>query len=191
MNEISLDLDATTGTGTISWQEQLVRHERWLRTVILARSNEPQSVDEIFQEVAAAAIAQKAPLKDATKIAPWLYQLAVRQSLMYRRKLGRRRKHQQIYAERTEHVTQDNQTVDPLQYLLADERREMVRLALSKLNPRDAEMLLLKYTENWNYQMIGEHLAMSRSAVESRLHRARQKMRTELAKLNVVEPTKK
>ena len=82
-------------------------------------------------------------------------------------------------------------TIDPLQYLLADERRKMVRLALSKLNPRDAEMLLLKYTENWNYQIIGEHLGMTRSAVESRLHRARQKMRTELAKLNVVEPPKK
>ena len=168
-----------------------MRHERWLRTVILARSNEPQSVDEIFQEVAAAAIAQKAPLKDATKIAPWLYQLAVRQSLMYRRKLGRRKKHQQIYAQQTEENTHATRTIDPLQYLLADERRKMVRLALSKLNPRDAEMLLLKYTENWNYQMIGEHLGMTRSAVESRLHRARQKMRTELAKLNVVEPPKK
>ena len=66
-------------------------------------------------------------------------------------------------------------------WLLAQERRQLVRKALSHLEPRDAEMLLLKYTESWSYQQIAEHLGVSRSAVESRLHRARRRMRDELA----------
>jgi len=41
--------------------------------------------------------------------------------------------------------------------------------------------LLLKYTENWSYQQIAAHLGISHSAVEARLHRARRKLRAELA----------
>jgi RNA polymerase sigma-70 factor (ECF subfamily) len=47
-------------------------------------------------------------------------------------------------------------------------------------------MLLLKYTEDWSYRDISQHLGLSTSAVEARLHRARQKMRRELTK---VDPT--
>ena len=40
---------------------------------------------------------------------------------------------------------------------------------------------MLKYTENWRYQQIAAHLGISQSAVEARLHRARRKLRAELA----------
>jgi RNA polymerase sigma-70 factor (ECF subfamily) len=58
---------------------------------------------------------------------------------------------------------------------------------LSRLAPRDAEILLLKYTENWNYHQIAAHLGISHAAVEARLHRARARMRQELAALDVIE----
>ena len=76
---------------------------------------------------------------------------------------------------------------DPLDWLLADERRQMIRLALARLPERDAEMLLLKYTENWSYHQIAAHLGVSHSAVEARLHRARRRLRGELAALKVIE----
>ena len=170
----------------IDWRAELDRHSRWLRTVIAARCGESQAVDEIFQETAAAAVAQKSPLADATKAAPWLYQIAVRQSLMYRRKQGRKRKLEQAYAERAEPLINERQPESPLSWLLADERRTLIRRAMSALNPRDAEMLMLKYTEGWSYRQIAGHLGLSESAVESRLHRARQKLRQQLSKLDVV-----
>lgn len=172
---------------SIDWQSQLQQHERWLRTVIMARCGEPQAVDEIFQEVSAAAVEQKSPISDASKVGAWLYQLAVRQSLMYRRKAGRRRKLQRNYAERGFPLTEHRHPGDPLQWLLADERRQMIRKALKQLNPRDAELLLLKYTENWSYKQIATHLDLTPSAVESRLHRARQRMRQVLTAAKVVE----
>ncbi len=98
----------------VDWQAELDRHRRWLRTVVLARAGEPQAVDEIMQEVALAAVTQKSPIRDVGRIAPWLYQLAVRQSLMYRRKLGRKRRLEQRYAERAGGVTQPTQSLDPL-----------------------------------------------------------------------------
>ena len=61
----------------IDWQVTLAQHDRWLRTVAVARVRERQAVDEVMQEVALAAVKQAAPLADHTKVAPWLYRLVV------------------------------------------------------------------------------------------------------------------
>jgi RNA polymerase sigma-70 factor (ECF subfamily) len=171
---------------TIDWPAALAQHDRWLRTVALARLHEPQAVDEVLQEVALAAVRQAAPIADASKVAPWLYRLALRQSLLYRRKCGRRRRLVDRYGERLRDGGR-GELADPLGWLLAEERREQIRRALAVLAPRDAEILLLKYTENWNYHQIAAHLGVSHSAVEARLHRARRRLREELAAVNVIE----
>jgi len=173
-----------------NWEEALRENQRWLRCVILARVGEPQAVDEVFQEVSLAAVSQRAPLADPSKVGPWLYQLAVRQSLMYRRKAGRRRKLVDRYVERLpggDGRDGDGRAEDPLAWLLADERRKLVRQALASLARRDAEILLLKYTEDWSYIQLAEHLGIGHSAIEARLHRARQRLRSELVQLEVVE----
>jgi RNA polymerase sigma factor (sigma-70 family) len=171
----------------IDWQAALAQHDRWLRTVVRARLGEPQAVDEVMQEVSLAAVAGRAPLADPTKVAPWLYRLAVTQSLLYRRKQGRRRKLTDRYARRRQPREEDCREPDPLEWLLAEERREQTRAAVARLPRRDAEILLLKYTEDWSYRELAEHLGISQSAVEARLHRARKRLRTQLAALNVVE----
>jgi len=172
----------------IDWTVAFAQHTRWLRTVVLARVREPQAVDDVLQEVALAAIKQQAPLADAAKLAPWLYRLAVLQALLYRRRCGRRRGLQGRYAERLERGDIEfSPPPEPLHWLLAEERGELVRQAISRLAGRDAEILLLKYTESWNYHQIATHLGIGHAAVEARLHRARGRLRQELAALNVVE----
>lgn len=176
------DSDADSGRfgqSPIDWQAALKAHDRWLRTVVYTRLREPEAVDEVMQEVALAAVRQAAPLADPSKVAPWLYRLAVRQALLYRRKCGRRRRLTARYADRlapTEAVTRN-----PLDWLLHSERCQQVRKALSRLSARDSEILLLKYSEDWSYHMIAAHLGVSHSAVETRLHRARKRLRAELA----------
>ena len=78
---------------------------------------------------------------------------------------------------------QDHRESDPLRWLLTQERQQLVRVALDRLPARDAEMLLLKYAENWNYHQIAEHLGISHSAVETRLFRSRQRLREELSRM--------
>ena len=179
--------DSPAKKSTIDWQAALREHDRWLRTVVYARVGEPQAVDEVMQEVAMAAVRQRAPLADPTKVAPWLYRLAVTQSLLYRRKQGRRRKLTDRYAQRRRPTEADNRETDPLEWLLADERRKMIHIALERLAKRDAEILLLKYTEDWSYQDLAKHLGITQSAVQARLHRARARLRSKLAALEVIE----
>jgi len=179
---------ATAGSDPpkVNWAAELAQHDRWLRTVLFARLGERQAVDEVWQEVALAAVRQQAPLSDATKVAPWLYRLAVTQSLLYRRRMGRGRKLVDRYAARSPRSSADP-AGDPLDWLLADEQRQLIRRAVTRLPKRDAELLLLKYSEDWSYHQIAAHLGISHSAVETRLHRARHRLRQELTALEVIE----
>lgn len=174
-------------TRKIDWQSVLLEHQRWLWTIVYARVGEPQAVDEVLQEVALAAVKQSAPIEDESKVAPWLYRVAIRQSLLYRRKMGRLRKLKDRYADREQPSEVDRRQHSPLDWLLADERQELVRKAMDRLKEKDREILLLKYTENWNYGQIADHLGVSHSAVEARLHRARARMRSELRSLQFLE----
>jgi RNA polymerase sigma-70 factor (ECF subfamily) len=170
----------------IDWPAVLREHDRWLRTVVYARVGEFQAVDEVMQEVSLAAIRQHAPLSDPRKVAPWLYRLAVTHSLLYRRKQGRGRKLIKRYAERKRPGERDRQG-DPLAWLLTQERCRQVRVAMGRLARRDKEILLLKYTEAWSYRQLADYLGITTSAIEARLHRARQRLRDELAVLEIVE----
>lgn len=167
------------------WPQLLARHDRWLRTAVFARVREPEGVDEVMQAVAVAAIEQRSPLLDLSKIAPWLYRLAVWHSLQYRRKAGRQRKLQERYGSLAAAMPKSTESADPLAWLLSDERRQLIRTAVEKLSRQDSEILLLKYTEEWSYRELAEHLGIGESAVEARLHRARGRLRHELTMLNV------
>jgi RNA polymerase sigma factor (sigma-70 family) len=160
----------------------LAEHRRWLRTVLAARGVERDSLDEVLQEVATATLRGAGALRDARKLAPWLYRVAVTQAALHRRRAGRRRKLVDRFAE---YGGAPSEAIDddPLAWLLAEEQEKLVRRAIAMLPPRDAELLVLKYTEDWTYRQLAEHLGASPSAVEARLHRARGRMRAALARL--------
>ena len=172
--------------GPIDWGRRLSEHERWLRAVILARTGEPQAVDEIWQEVSLAAIEQRAPLADRDRVPAWLYRLAVVHSVRHRRRQARQRKRLlRLAAETNGHASTSG---DPFAWLLSAERRQLVRSALRRLTGRDAEILLLKYHEHWSYRQLAELLGISESAVDARVFRARQRLRRELAAYFADEP---
>jgi RNA polymerase sigma-70 factor, ECF subfamily len=164
----------------IDWGRSLVEHADWLRQVIRARTGEPQAVDEVWQQVALAAVAQRSPLADPTKVAPWLHRLAVVLSARYRRKQGRGRKALAALAQAAGAMASD-----PMELLLARERHELTRKAMSRLAPRDAEMLTLKYGQRWSYRQIAQRLGISEKAVDARMQRAREKLRHELSRLGI------
>lgn len=167
----------------IDWQRVCLEHKRWLTTVLRARGVEAGSLDDAWQEVQMAAVAHADRLRDPDRLAPWLYRIAITCALQHRRRLGRRRKLSESYAR--DYIDRLSQTEpDPLDWLLADEQRRLVRQAIEHLPSRDAELLLLKYTEDWSYRQLAEHMGVSASAIEARLHRARERMRGELSRLS-------
>jgi RNA polymerase sigma-70 factor, ECF subfamily len=169
--------------GALDWAATLAEHERWLRRVVASRVGEPQAVDEVMQNVALAAVAQRSPLLNPARAAVWLYRLAVRHVLIYRRKAGRQRSLVDRYAARRA-VSEVDASPSPLAWLVNDERQQLVQAALRRLPPRDAELLILKYAEGYGARELAERLGATVATIETRLHRARNRLRAELADLS-------
>jgi RNA polymerase sigma factor (sigma-70 family) len=169
----------------IDWPAALARHDRWLRTAVFARLGERQAVDVVMQEVCLAAASLRTPLANPTRAGAWLYRVAIRQAMLYRRRRGRRQKLLDGYSR---NWSGDPPIVlDPLAVLLMEERRKLIRDALLTLPRRDAEILLLKYTEDWSCRDLATHLGVGESCVEARLHRARQRLRETMVKSQAIE----
>ena len=169
-----------TYAASIDWESCFAEHAGWLRLVVLARVGERQAVEEVLQEVAVSAIAAPAPPIDRSKLPAWLYRLAIRQALLYRRRIGRRRRLEGRYADRLGdgRVSGPAAEPDPLAWLLQTERADLVRAALGRLPARDAEILLLKYADGLSCRDLVDRLGLTTPAVEARLHRARGRLRT-------------
>lgn len=160
----------------------LARHGRWLRTVLAARGVDRSDLDEVLSRVSSAAIAGAHRLRDPDKAPPWLYRIAVVQALEHRRRRGRQRRLHEQYAD-SGLAPETAPEPDPLDWLLAEEQQALVRRALAELKPQDAEILLLKYTEDWSYRELSDRLGLTVPAVEARLHRARARLRAALARV--------
>src|SRR5262249_25259195 len=172
-----------TSATVLDWGAALAVHDRWLRRVVASRLGEPQAVDEVMQDVALAAVAQRSPLHNPARVAVWLYRLAVRHVLIYRRKVGRRRGLVDRYAARAALNSLDA-TPSPLAWRGRAERQKLVRDPLRLPPPRDAELLTLKYTEGFSARELADRLGVAVATVEMRLHRARRRLRAELAGLS-------
>ena len=168
----------------------LQENNRWLRIAVYTRLRDPIAVDDVMQEVAVAVVKGIESVRDANRIRPWLYQVAIRQTLLYRRKLGRQRKaiptetNNDTDTNRFDELSHRNEPTG-IDWLISEERQQMIQQTLAELPRRDAEILLLKYIEGWKYQQIAEHLGLSTSAIEARLHRARSRMREKLMQKDI------
>lgn len=171
---------------SLSWEWFLVEHDRWLRTVVASRVGERQAVDEVMQDLSLALCGSATPPSATANPAGWLYRLAVRKALLYRRSCGRRSKLVDRYATRTRDAG-PGAAADPLAWLLLDERDALVRESLGLLPGRDREILLLKYTEGWSCRDLAARLGQTEAAIVARLHRARARLRTLLIRCDVVE----
>lgn len=175
--------------GNVDLTRLLQNCRSWLRSVIVARLGSTDGADDVLQEVHVAAIEQKSPIREPAAFRSWLFQVAVRQTLLFRRKTGRYRRLIKSTKEKTAVPESDDE--NPLAWLLCSERRVLVREALRQLQDREREFLVLKYVENWSYRKIAEHCGSTERAVESRVHRARANLRNQLRKRNVIDPETK
>lgn len=175
--ELNSQAEHGSGDGTTAVVTQWCQHERWLHAVVLARLRTTDGVSEVLQEVYMALHQSGRVPTEPSALARWLYRVAVRQALLYRRRLHRQRRRELFYA-RQRHVGHDGGSeAEPLDRLLADERRKLVWQAVARLPSAEAEILLLKYSEDWTYQQLAERLGIGVEAVKARLHRARVKLR--------------
>ena len=164
-------------------QSIFLQHESWLRTVVRSRLREPEAVEDVMQNIAMAIVKQKQTLEEVNRLGAWLYQVAVRQVLMYRRSTGRKRKLHDRLAERFAPASQTEMCLTPEQQVMAAETQQNVRQALDGLGVLDRQILMLKYSEDWSYRQLAELLGVREDTVEYRLTKARKNLRRSLMRV--------
>lgn len=164
-------------------QTVFLQHESWLRTVVRSRLSEPEAIDDVMQNIALAIVRQRETLDEINRIGAWLYQVALRQVLMYRRTTGRRRQFAQRLAAAPENELRTASSDSALDVLVAYEQRDIVHKSMAQLNELDRQILLLKYSEDWTYRQLAEHLGVREDTVEYRLMKARKNLRRHLSQL--------
>ena len=167
--------DLPANGATIDWAAALASNGGWMRTVVRSRVRDSHATDEVMQEIALAVWQQNSRPTDASKVAPWLYRVAIRQTINHRRRSGRLQRLLAGFARNGAH--KETSAANPRDWVLAEEVQQSVAVALEKLSPHDREILLLKYTEGWTYKQLAEQLGVKVKTVEHRLMKARRALR--------------
>jgi len=169
-----------TATNVCDPLEAFPQHQAWLRTALLARLGCAHEVEEVMQEVAIAAATQSAKREPVERVAPWLYRVALRQVMLFRRKAGRRKRLIENAAKLSPETDSHSPTREPLDWLISLERQKEVQAAMSCMSERDRQLLMLKYVDGLSYGEIAQRIGVTASSVQSRLHRARALLREKL-----------
>lgn len=174
---------------SIDWPAALQQHESWLKKVLRSRIGDGHAVEDVLQEVVVAVYRQldagehnqcgaeedrgqsKLPT-DPDKVGPWLYRVAVRYAINFHRKQNRLSQ-----AKPVAELEVVSSETSPLDWMLNRESNENLQQALNQLSAGQREILMLKFSENWSYQQLAQHLGISDRAVEHRLLKARKQLR--------------
>lgn len=141
------------------------------------RSSDPAEADDVVAEVYAIAWRRRADIPTDTPALPWLYGIAAN-VLRNSRRAGNRRL-QLVERLQTEPTATNPASADPADGPSGEGQPDL-QLALERLSWDDQEVLRLVTWEGLSHAEAGQALSCSTNAVGIRIHRARQRLETEL-----------
>ena len=133
---------------------------------------------ETAQEVFLSAYRAIGQFRGDANFSTWLYRIALNHATT-RRKTMNTHHQRQVPIENTEPLS-DPQP-GPAESMEKKEIRETVQRALNSLSADDATVILLRDLQDVSYDEVARVLEVPVGTVKSRLHRARQALKSELA----------
>lgn len=129
---------------------------------------------DIAQEAFVRAWFNLAQLKEDGKFGSWLYTITKRVAVDWLRKYGTAQttSYDALTEVRTEQSVEEE--------VLLNERKEAVRYGLDQLNENDRNVVLMYFMGGLNTREISDFLGVSKNTVESRLRRAKLKLKEEM-----------
>jgi RNA polymerase sigma-70 factor (ECF subfamily) len=165
--------------GEVDAFEVLVRrHEKTIFNLVYRMLGDYDDAIEVSQEVFLSAYRAIGQFRGDANFSTWLYRIALNH-VTTRRRSNNSRQHRTAPIEDIE-LIRDSQP-GPAETLEKKEMQERVQLALNKLSPEDAAVILLRDLQDVPYDEVARLLEIPVGTVKSRLHRARQALKSLLA----------
>ena len=138
--------------------------------------------EDIVQETLLAAARNVEEFRGASSLSTWLYTIA-RRACLRRRRRGKHEPERFESVEASLHVggIADERSEAPDDKAARGELSRALQEAMAQLEEPNREVLVLRDVQGLSALEVAEVLGISVEAVKSRLHRARQAMRSELA----------
>jgi RNA polymerase sigma factor (sigma-70 family) len=132
--------------------------------------------EDVTQEVFIAALRSIRSSQRAIDFKPWIYEIARNACIDHLRRVRRRGEVASLDEPGGEIGAMCGPGGDPHATLEVRERFAVVRRALDELPPRQRELVALRELTGLSYGELAQRTAMSPSAVETTLHRARRRL---------------
>lgn len=163
---------------TDSFEVLVRRHEKAIFNLIYRLLGNYDEAAEVAQEVFLSAFKSIHQFRGEANFSTWLYRIGLNHAST-RRKSLQSSQQRHIPLDGTEVIADG--AVDPAKNVEHKEIQQRVQQALNSLDPEDARIVLLRDLQDFPYEDVAEMLDIPVGTVKSRLHRARQALKTSLA----------
>jgi RNA polymerase sigma-70 factor (ECF subfamily) len=154
------------------------RHEKTIFNLVYRMLGDYDDAAEVSQEVFLSAYRAIRQFRGDANFSTWLYRIALNHATTRRRTLGA---HHQKTVPIHDAEPLSDPALGPAETLERKEIRERVQSALNQLEPDDATVILLRDLQDIPYEEVARVLEIPVGTVKSRLHRARQALKSQLA----------
>lgn len=158
-----------------AYAELVARHQDAVVALLCSRLRDRRAVDDLAQDTLVEAYTHLRSLKDPSRFRSWLAGIAFNVANGWLKKQGSELRALDRVAQQMGDTSQDVPT--PWDDLEQQQVAERVWAAVDELPERTREAVLLHYVSGLSDQEIASTLGLSASAVRSRLHYGRQKLR--------------
>jgi RNA polymerase sigma-70 factor (ECF subfamily) len=154
------------------------RHQKTIFNLVYRMLGDYDEAAEISQEAFLSAYRAIGTFRGESNFSTWLYRIALNHATTRRKSLNTR--HQRSVAMENAEPASDPHP-GPAETMEKKEIRQRVQQALNRLDPEDATIILLRDLQDVPYDEVARTLEIPIGTVKSRLHRARQALRSELS----------
>ena len=154
------------------------RHQKTIFNLVYRMLGDYDEAAEISQEAFLSAYRAIGNFRGDANFSTWLYRIALNHAATRRKSLNTRQQ-RSVPIENTEPTSDPHP--GPAESMEKKEIRQRVQQALNRLEPDDAAVILMRDLQDAPYEEVARVLEVPIGTVKSRLHRARQALRVELA----------
>ena len=156
------------------------KYQKSVHALVWRKIGDFHIAEDITQDTFLQAYQKLSTLKKPQRFASWLYVIAANYCKMWlRKKRLSTQSLENTSSAQLEKVTYSGYVIQENERTIAEAQREVVKELLAKLQESDRTVITLYYLGGMNYEEISELLGVSVSAIKSRLHRARQRLKKE------------
>jgi RNA polymerase sigma-70 factor (ECF subfamily) len=163
---------------TDAFENLVLRHQKTIFNLVYRMLSDYDEAAEIAQEAFLSAFKSIGQFRGEASFSTWLFRIALNHATNRRKTLTNRQRHT-VPLDQTEPV--DHRFPDPAKFAESRQTRSLVQEALNKLSPEHCEIVVLIDMQGVSYEDAADAIGIKIETVKTRLHRARQALKAQLA----------